>query len=455
LNTLPISSIQIPENRQRQEFDLAELNELGESIKTFGLFHPIILREQFEEVSSNPDIGVRHLYLVAGERRLRAVADIYELGGSFIHDKQPVPVGHIPYILLGELDELGREEAELEENIRRKDLSWQELATATARLSHLRTRQAAAAGVPAPTTAAIAKEVRGSSEGIHQATTRREILVAKHLDDPEIRAAKGVDDAFKILKRKEDAAKRVQLAAEIGRSYTAGSAHKALNEDSLGWMASVEEGQFDVILTDPPYGIDADTFGDSGGKAAGAHFYKDDYETWKEIITCLAKEGFRITKPQAHLYCFCDITRFEEAKAIFAQAGWKCFRTPIIWHKPNGSRTPWVDQGPQRKYEIILYANKGSRPVTRIYPDLVSYPADENLGHQAQKPVSLFTDLLRRSVGPGDQVLDPFAGSGPVLPAGHEFKCQVTAIEKDPAAYAICVGRVKALDAQPDLVGLI
>lgn len=444
MKLLPLSSILIPENRQRREFDLKSLNELGESIKQKGLFHPLCLRPG----------PAGEWFLVSGERRLRSISDIYELGDTFRHDGEAVPAGQVPYVTLGELSELEREEAELDENIRRADLTWQERAAATARLESLRKRQAQAVGAPPPTTAAIAEEVRGSSEGVHQETTRREIIVAKHLDVPEVRAAKDVNEAFKILKRQEETKRRVELAATVGRTYSAATAHTALNEDSLAWMAKGDPAQFDVICTDPIYGIGADEFGDSGGKAAGAHFYKDDYETWKLHAQTLAREGFRLTKPAAHLYAFCDITRFEEFKRLLDEEGWDCFRTPIIWHKPNGSRTPWVDFGPQRKYEIILYANKGRKPVTRIYPDLVTYPADENLGHQAQKPVALFTDLLRRSVAPGDKVLDPFAGSGPILPAAQELKVKATAIELDAAAYGIMLGRMDKLKEQPELEGL-
>lgn len=262
-----------------------------------------------------------------------------------------------------------------------------------------------------------------------------------------------MDDAFKILRRKEDTEKRVLLAAEVGRTYSS-DVHTILNEDSLAWMKAAAPDQFDVICTDPIYGIGADEFGDSGGHAQGAHFYKDDYETWKSHVAILAKEGHRITKGLAHLYAFCDITRFEEFKIILTAAGWDTFRTPLIWHKPNGSRTPWVDAGPQRKYEIILYARKGRKPVTRIYPDLVTYPADDNLGHPAQKPVALFADLLRRSVNPGDKVVDPFAGSGPILVAAQELKVRATALEIDAAAYGIAVRRLERLKDAPELAGL-
>jgi ParB/RepB/Spo0J family partition protein len=440
MKIIPTADLLVPQNRQRREFDLKALNELGESIKSIGLMHPLVVREE-------EDIYV----LVAGERRLRAITDMHALGETFRCAGQIIPHHFIPVITLGDLDELAREEAELEENIRRVDLTWQERASATARLSSLRLRQAEASGSPPPSVADIAVETRGTREGYHQEATRREIILAKHLDDPEVKAAKSADEAFKLLRRKEDAQKRVQLAEEVGRTFTAETAHTLLNEDSLAWMAAAEADQFDVICTDPIYGINADEFGDSGGHTAGAHFYEDSYETWKIHISALAKEGFRITKAAAHLYAFCDITRFEEFKSILTAAGWTCFRTPIIWHKPGGNRLPWIDSGPQRKWELILYAKKGNRPVTRIYPDLVTYPADENLGHNAQKPIGLYYDLLRRSVSPGDRVLDPFAGSGPILPAAQELKCRATALEIDPAAFGIGVKRLEKLKDQKEL----
>jgi DNA modification methylase len=94
---------------------------------------------------------------------------------------------------------------------------------------------------------------------------------------------------------------------------------------------------------------------------------------------------------------------------------------------------------------MVLYAVKGKRPTNYIAPDLFSFPPDDNLGHAAQKPVVLFEELLRRSVRPGNAVCDPFAGTGPIIPAAHAFKCRATAIEIDPAAYGIAVTRLETL----------
>lgn len=454
MKSIPLSSIHIRPDRQRKEFDEKSLNELVESIKAYGLLHPIVLREPAEDEPQDM------VTLVSGERRVRAIQDIYTLGDILYCDGEVVPAFHVPYTNIGELSPLDREEAEFDENTKRRNLSWQEEAKAVRRLAAAR----AAAGKTqvldpviirgvARTAIPAAADLPTGALGGHQEDTRRQVIVAAHLSDPEVAGAKSVDDAFKLLRRKEEASRRVQLAAEVGRTYTS-AVHTLLNEDSLAWMAAAPAGQFDVICTDPPYGIGADEFGDSGGKAAGAHFYEDSYENWKKLMVAFAREGFRLTRAQAHLYAFCDVTRFEEFKAILAAAGWDCFRTPIIWHKPNGPRAPWPDGGPQRKWEMVLYARKGKKPVTKIYPDLVSYPTDENLGHPAQKPVALFSDLLRRSVSPGDSVLDPFAGTGTILPAAQELKVKATALELDAAAYGAAVKRLDRLKDTPELEGV-
>lgn len=439
---IALSDIQIASNRQRRVFPPKELNELVESIKQHGLFHALGLRKENGS-----------LVLVHGERRLRAIQDIYDLGGRIKYDGSEVPEGKVPYTDLGEMSELEREEAELAENIHRSDLTWQERAAATARLATLRTGQADSSQAPRPTVAQISEEVRGSSEGVHHETTRREIIVAKYLDDPEVKAAKSVDEAFKLLKRKEETQRNVALAEQVGRTFTA-DLHRAYNEDALDWLVKCPAEQFDVILTDTPYGMGADEFGDSGGRAIGAHGYTDDAASFTRILSICQTELFRIAKPQAHLYWFCDIDQFHNAREAFTACGWWVHRTPLVWHKPSASRVPWPEHGPQRKYELILYAVKGKRPVTKIFPDVISINPDENLGHAAQKPIALFEDLLRRSVRAGDSVLDPFAGSGTIFPAAHRVKCKAVGVERDPGAYGIALKRLEALKAAPELEGL-
>lgn len=439
MNLIPISSIIISPNRQRRTFDAGRLQEFADGIARRGLLHAVVLREQ-----------EGRLVLVAGERRIRAISALADLDTPIHHNGEEVPLGQIPYTLFSDLDPLAAEEAELEENIHREDLSWQDRAAAVARLKSLRDKQAAARGEPPTTVAAIAEEVRGSSEGAQHDDTRKELIIAKHLDDPEVRAAKSPDEAWKVLKRKEAAKKNEELGAVVGRTFTA-EAHQAFNLDAANWLAGCPDGQFDCILTDPPYGMGADAFGDSGGLAAGAHGYVDDEASFRKALEILLAQSIRVTKAQAHLYLFCDPDRFTAVREAFTAVGWRCFRTPLIWHKPSAMRAPWPEHGPQRRYEMFVYATKGNRPILKIAPDLVTYQPDANLGHAAQKPVALYADLLARSVRPGDAVLDPFCGSGPIFPAAHGMKVRATGIEIDTASYGVAVKRIAALGAQKEI----
>lgn len=436
---IALSAVHVAPNRQRRVFSADKLHEFSDGIAKRGLLHPIVLRVEGEGYT-----------LVAGERRLRAITDLADLGQSIMHDGDEVPLGFIPYTLFTDLDPLAAEEAELEENLHREDLTWQERAAAVARIAALRAKQAVVAGEAPPTVAAISLEVRGSSDGSNQESTRREMIVAKHLNNPLVKAAKTVDEAFKILRKEEAHAKARDLGVSVGKTFTA-DVHSVLNEDSLAWMQAAPSGTFDCILTDPPYGMGADEFGDSGGLAAGAHGYEDTEENALRCYSILATESFRITRPQAHLYAFCDIDKFPVLKELFSSAGWSVFRTPLIWIKKSGMRAPWPELGPQRKYETLLYAVKGKRPILKMLGDILDYPPDSNLGHAAQKPVALFQDLLSRSLLPGQSVLDPFCGSGPIFAAAHALKVRATGIEMDAASYGIAVRRVESLRAQQEL----
>lgn len=384
--------------------------------------------------------------LVAGERRLRAIADMRALHGNCLeHDKREVPEGFIPVVDLGDLDPLEAEEAELDENTKRQDLTWQEKATAIARLHTLRVAQAAKrSGVQ--TVADTAEEVTGRRDGDYQTKISQQIIVAAHLDNPIIAKAKDAKEAFKILRREEESNQNVLLAESIGRNYSSAS-HTLIHGDCLPWMANADPAQFDCILTDPPYGMSADDFGDAAGRLAGiTHAYRDDGESFVKLLEQIAPAFSRLAKPAAHLYICCDIDKFFYLRELFGRHGWNVFRTPLINYKSSSGRVPLPDFGPRRCYETILYAYRGGKKTTAILPDVIGTAGDENLGHGAQKPVALYTDLLKRSTRPGDRVLDPFAGTGTIFPAAHQLHLLATGVEKEPNYYGIAVKRLKGVD---------
>jgi site-specific DNA-methyltransferase (adenine-specific) len=434
IHSIAADDILISDKRQRRTFSAESIIELASSIEKNRLVHPVAVRKDESD----------NFVLIAGERRIRAMHYIWDLfGGQVRCGDFTFEKGQVPCILHSEMDPIQAWEMELEENIRRVDLSWQEKAEATSALMQLRSEQALREGERAPSVESISEEIYGNTSSAD--TTRKQLLVVPHLLDPDVQKCATVKDAYKLLKRKEEIARSAELARSVGVTFTS-AVHTLRHGDCFEIMADLEKESFDVILTDPPYGIDADKFNDSGGMAAGGHFYDDSWTTWNVLARKLAAESFRLAKPTAHCYIFCDVDNFVLLKNFMTEANWNVFRTPLIWVNPQAARAPWPESGPQRKYQIILYAKKGDRPVTRLYGDVLTYSNDENLNHPAQKPVALYSDLLLRSALPGDTVLDPFGGTGPIIPACHAAKCRATYIEKDDAAYGIAIARLKELE---------
>jgi site-specific DNA-methyltransferase (adenine-specific) len=62
--------------------------------------------------------------------------------------------------------------------------------------------------------------------------------------------------------------------------------------------------------------------------------------------------------------------------------------------------------------------------------------------HPSEKPIPLLEDLLGRVSSPGQTLVDPFAGSGSSLQAGHKQKLICYGCEILPEAYAAAMSRL-------------
>ena len=441
MQLVPIEAIFVPENRQREDFDPEAQAELGKSIQDLGLMHPIVV---------TPSEGEQPWRLVAGERRLRCFSEFSMLDTEVRCGNSPVPPGMVPVLTLGDLDELDREEAELDENIKRADLTWQERAAATARVMSLRERQASRDGTPRPTAADIAAEVQSplrsgfeGDSGAEVTRTKRQLIVARQLDNPDVAKAKTLDDAYKIIVKADEAKRNEAIALAVGKVYSAADHILHHGDCALLDLATVGQG-FDILITDPPYGMGAHEFGDSGGRIEETHDYKDDAGAFTDFLLNLPRLS-GLCKDAAHAYIFCDVDGFHKVRQTLAACGWSAFRTPIIMHKLNSGRVPIPDFGPRRQYELVAFAYRGGKRVTGVYSDVFQTTVDEALGHGAQKPVEAYTNLLTRSCRPGERILDPYCGTGTVFAAATHLKLYATGVEKSAATYAIALKRLEGL----------
>lgn len=436
MHLIPISEIKV-EDRQRKEITPAELLELKRSIAAKGLFHAPLL-----------SIREDGTYLIAGERRLRAMAELHEDGTVFTYDREVVPPFHIPYSTIPELTTADLQEAELEENILRAPLTWMEEAEAKAKIHEMRTAMAVAKGESPPTHLQTAEYIaaRRGDESIANGTTSstaarteisRSIAVTKHKDLPEVKAAKNLGQAYAaILDRQERQFKA--LLAEATATST--STFRAIRGDCREEMKKLPANTYNIIFSDPPYGIDADT-----AKSDSRHFYKDDKTSAMEVCHAIISEGFRLTTNRAVLFLWCDVDHFTHLREFAAMQGWSPWRTPLVWHKGEQGHAPWGRAGFIRTYELLLFASKGQR---ELYipggSDVLvrRTAAATKRVHAAEKPVDVLEHFLSKAALEGEKVLDPCCGSGPIFEAGNNLRLDVTGIEITEDYYNMSMSRI-------------
>lgn len=421
MNTVPLAEVVVPEERFRKTFDQKQIDALAEDIAEVGLIHLPVLRAG--------------AILVSGERRFRAISQLHAQGIAIKYIGQDIPAGHLPYAAYESLSELEAKEIELRENSVRVNLSWQEEAQATEALHNFKVAQN-----PEWNRSDTAKLIGGGVIQPTQSSTKvqEDLLLAKNLNLPEIKAAGSRKEAVKFLRKTLEREFALELAKRAPERKTP---HTLLAGDSLELLKTLPSNKFECILTDPPYGIDATKFRANVKYNTAAHNYTDAWDYAKICYQTLAVEGFRVCQEQAHLYTFCDLRHFFVIEEIFHAAGWDVWPRPLIWSKQTGN-LPKPDLGPRYTYETILYANKNQKPVSGLYPDIIQEAAGINKIHAAEKPVEVYINLLNRSIIGGAQVLDPFAGSGPIFPAANKLGCIATGIELDEDSLALCKQRL-------------
>jgi hypothetical protein len=386
-------------NRIRKLFDETRIQELATSIAEKGLMHPLVVTSAG--------------HFVAGERRFRAMSLLHQETRAFHCNNEPVPPAHYPCIRLEDLDEDARLEAELEENVLREDLTWQERAGAESALHQLRLSQRGAYHIrhnpDGQSIAATAAEISGqpnTNAGRKQVSDS--VILAKHLDDPAIAASSTKAEAMKKLRAKAIGDLTSMLAERVD---TSASRHQVVEGSCLDFT---EEGVFDCICTDPPYGIDAGAFG-SQTSVEATHSYDDKESTWAELMIPLVPILWNACKPQAHVYIFTAFDKLIPLQMMLLRQGFRVWPRPIIWSKGNQGLLPDATHGPRYCHDYVLYALKGNKPVERILTDVI----------------------------PGSLVWDPFCGAGGIFPAANKLKLRAVGHDIDPAAIAIAKTRLQ------------
>ena len=202
-------------------------------------------------------------------------------------------------------------------------------------------------------------------------------------------------------------------------------ANTVITGDSLTVLRDMEADSVDMVITDPPYGIDYQ----SGRKEKASRLAKIAND--KAPFIWWIYDAARVVKRGGGTL-FYPLGRSAGIHRRTASR-WPDGKSVIVWDKKahgmgdlKGSFAP--------RYEAIIFATKGRYELPGKRPDdliACSKVGNQSLTHPNEKPVALLEQLIEATTIPGALILDPFAGSGSTLAAAAKTGRQYIGIEID------------------------
>lgn len=395
-----------------REVDKKVLERRIASIKQFGQLQPIIIDRQNE--------------LIDG---------MYRYTACTVLGKQTIRAEYYDAV-----DELTRRTLELEANLQREDMDWQERAFGLAELDRIRKE-----ANPEWSQGATAAEADTERSRVTEA-----VLITKMAElFPEIKEAKSMNQALSWAKDKASLVVRKAAVAATKDEQVIDIASRITLGDSVDVIKTMPDEFVDLVLTDPPFGIDYDNR--KTGTAGTLSSYEDDEENYERLLT-MAPDLYRIIKPNGWLVWFFGISWYERCKEVFRKAGFTVDEIPIIWDRSEGrAHTNRPDHYFGRAYDVALHCFKGDpQIVQRGKPNIIRVApvATHDRELLVERPVELYQELIRRLTVEGELVVDFFTGSGSVLAAAASLRRKYLGVELSDERRAVAVNKIKGYTAQ-------
>ena len=427
---IPIDQVQVGD---RARSEVGDLRELVDSIREHDLLHPIVL--------------TRDNVLLAGYRRLSAC--------------KRLEWTHIYVRYLDECDSVTAREIELEENLARLDLSWPDEDRLRAEIDRLKRAKYGShvAGMDGR-----GHHVEGPDGGWDSSDTAEALGVSQ----PTITTSIARVEAMELVPSIGDAPTRRAADREIdrfcqeietelnirqrNRARLPDMSESVMFGDCTTLMGTMSQECVDLIVTDPPYGIDV-----SGGTEGSGHRnpaeYDDDPVAVMATLRTAFREMRRLLRHSGHAYIFVGSKPVDQVVIIdlLAQSGFDVDPIPLIWHKNSHTTVDW-DYRYAPCYESILFCSNRQRRLTGKRENIFRIDNDPDRIHTAQKPIALLRLLIEQSSAVGEVVFDPFMGSGSTLVAAIESGRRYIGMECGKATFDAARLRIaRAVEAQTAL----
>jgi len=420
LANIKLVQINVGERFRKEVGDIAEL---AKSIEEVGLINPIAVHSDTE----NPPFA-----LAAGGRRFAAFLFLKR-------DEIPCRIYDHP------LSKLELRSIELEENIRRKDLTFIEEVNLKRDIVRLQQEIHGVKVSTSPDAPGVSIRDVAKLIGKDSGDLTRDIKLADAIENfPDVgwESCKNRTEALKLLNRMEETMIRQEISKRAEQTLGKSTTKKLINAyvvtDVFFQAQRIPDRTFNLVEIDPPYAIDLpkQKLHSGGGDSTGGDKFKINYgSSYNEIdasqyeffMAGLLREAYRVTTDDAWLIVwFGPEPWFEIMFQLIIDAGFKTRRIPAIWTKPGG-QTNHPDIYLASCYENFFYAYKGGAVINldkRGRSNEFSFAPVPPLQkiHPTERPVPLMEEILYTFGYEGARVWVPLCGSGNTLRAANNLK---------------------------------
>jgi len=207
------------------------------------------------------------------------------------------------------------------------------------------------------------------------------------------------------------------------------------NGDCRPYMKAMQDKSVDVIVTDPPYGMNYLSNHYKGENPFQAIAGDDRYPS--ELIP----EFQRIARKAVFAFC-----RWDNLSEVPPPTSF------IVWVKNNWTAGD-LNHAYGRMWEGVLFYPMDGHEFQNRPPDVFDSrrvpPTD--LVHPTQKPVAFLKWLIEANTNPNEIVFDPFMGSGSTGVACIESSRQFIGCELSPEYFSTAEKRIKSAVLSPSL----
>lgn len=194
--------------------------------------------------------------------------------------------------------------------------------------------------------------------------------------------------------------------------------------DSRKILKTLNKKTYDLLLSDPPYGMDFKSGWNTKDKIQNDKI-EDTVVLFEEVL----KECVPLLKDDAHFYLFGNINYLPQIKPIIEK--YLTLKNILIWDRQIIGMGDLKSYG--NSYDIVYFGyNKKWKDLNGTRDrDILNFqrvdPA-KNI-HPTEKPLDMLEYLIKKSSQENDKILEPFAGGGSTLVAAKNTNRKATGIE--------------------------